>query len=37
METSVLLRFHQCFQNLLIARAALLLVVTVFALMVDEA
>lgn len=37
METSVLLRFHECFQNLLMTRAALLLVVTVLALMVDEA
>lgn len=36
METSVLLRFHECFQNLLMTKATLLLVVSVLALMVDE-
>lgn len=37
METSVLLRFPECFQNLLMSRAALLVMVSVLTLKVDEA
>jgi len=37
METYVLLRFHECFQNLVMTRAALLLMVTILTLVVDEA
>lgn len=37
METSVLLRFRECFQNLLMRRAALLLVLAVLTFVVDEA
>lgn len=37
METSVLLRFHECFQNLLMTREALLVVITVLTPMADGA